>query len=147
MKLMLLLQFKKINSKSELKKSFKIRKTVFCNEQKISEKIEFDNLDHLCDHYLIYDGKKAIATGRVRLKDKNSYKIERVAVLKEFRKLKIGSLLINEIVNIYKNIEDIDIILHSQVAVEKFYKSLDFFSYGNVFFEDGISHIAMKYEK
>ena len=144
---MLSLRFKKINSKTELDKSFKIRKLVFCNEQKISEKIEFDNLDHLCEHYLIYNGKKAIATGRVRLKDKNSYKIERVAVLKEYRKLKIGSLLINEIVNIYKNIEDIDIILHSQVAVEKFYKSLDFFSYGNVFFEDGISHIAMKYEK
>ena len=144
---MLSLRFKKINSKTELDKSFKIRKLVFCNEQKISEKIEFDNLDHLCEHYLIYNGKKAIATGRVRLKDKNSYKIERVAVLKEFRKLKIGSLLINEIVNIYKNIEDIDIILHSQVAVEKFYKSLDFSSYGNVFFEDGISHIAMKYEK
>jgi predicted GNAT family N-acyltransferase len=70
-----------------------------------------------------------------------------VAVLKEFRKLKIGSLLINEIVNIYKNNEDIDIILHSQVAVENFYKNLNFFSYGNVFFEDGISHIAMKYEK
>lgn len=115
--------------------------------KKISEKIEFDNLDHLCDHYLIYDDKKAIATGRVRLKNKNSYKIERVAVLKEFRKLKIGSLLINEIVNIYKNNEDIDIILHSQVAVENFYKNLNFFSYGNVFFEDGISHIAMKYEK
>ena len=144
---MLSLRFKKINSKTELDKSFKIRKLVFCNEQKISEKIEFDNLDHLCEHYLIYNGKKAIATGRVRLKDKNSYKIERVAVLKEFRKLKIGSLLINEIVNIYKNIEDIDIILHSQVAVEKFYKSLNFFSYGDMFFEDGISHIAMKYKK
>jgi N-acyl-L-homoserine lactone synthetase len=62
--------FKKIKIQDELNKSFKVRKKVFCDEQNISEKIEFDNLDHLCDHYLIYDGKKAIATGRVRLKIK-----------------------------------------------------------------------------
>ncbi|MGA0412587.1 MAG: GNAT family N-acetyltransferase [Candidatus Puniceispirillales bacterium] len=139
--------FKKIKIQDELNKSFKVRKKVFCEEQNISEKIEFDNLDHLCDHYLIYDGKKAIATGRVRLKNKNSYKIERVAVLQEYRRLKIGSLLINEIVNIYKNVEDIEIILHSQHSVENFYKSLNFVSYGEVFFEDGIPHIAMKYKK
>ena len=37
-------------------------------------------------------------------------------------------------------------MLHSQVAVEAFYKSLNFTSYGDEFFEDGIPHIAMKYE-
>ena len=39
------------------------------------------------------------------------------------------------------------IILHSQVAVADFYKSLNFISYGNDFFEDGILHIAMEYVK
>ena len=39
------------------------------------------------------------------------------------------------------------IVLHSQVAVADFYKSLNFISYGNDFFEDGIPHIAMKYLK
>ena len=28
------------------------------NEQKISKEIEFDNLDHLCSHFLIFDDKK-----------------------------------------------------------------------------------------
>ena len=39
------------------------------------------------------------------------------------------------------------IILHSQVAVADFYKTLNFISHGNEFFEDGIVHIAMKYVK
>ena len=58
----------------------------------------FDNLDHLCGHFLIFDYKKAIGTARVRQKEKNILKIERVAVLLEFRRLKVGSILINDLV-------------------------------------------------
>ena len=65
----------------------------------------------------------------------------------EFRRLKVGSLLINEIIKFYlKGKKNNSIILHSQVYVEAFYKNLNFKSYGDEFFEDGIPHIAMKYE-
>ena len=139
--------FVKINSPEDLNISYKIRKKVFCEEQKISEKIEFDNLDHLCEHFLIHKDKGYIATARVRPKNKKVFKIERVAVLPEFRRLKVGSLLINEIVEFYlNNKKNISIILHSQVAVEEFYKSLNFISYGDQFYEDGIPHIAMEYK-
>ena len=139
--------FVKINSPEDLNISYKIRKKVFCEEQKISEKIEFDNLDHLCEHFLIHKDKGYIATARVRPKNKKVFKIERVAVLTEFRRLKVGSLLINEIVEFYlNNKKNNSIILHSQVAVEEFYKSLNFISYGDQFYEDGIPHIAMEYK-
>ena len=139
--------FVKINSPEDLNISYKIRKKVFCEEQKISEKIEFDNLDHLCEHFLIHKDKGYIATARVRPKNKKVFKIERVAVLPEFRRLKVGSLLINEIVEFYLNNKKNNlIILHSQVAVEEFYKSLNFISYGDQFYEDGIPHIAMEYK-
>ena len=140
--------FKKVSSKEEMEKSYAIRTKVFCEEQKISKEIEFDNLDHLCSHFLIFDDKKAIATARVRQKEKNLLKIERVAVLSEFRRLKAGSILIQNIIKYYMNLDDNkSIILHSQVAVADFYKTLNFISYGNQFFEDGIPHIAMKYVK
>ena len=140
--------FIKINSPKDLDISYKIRKKVFCEEQKISKKIEFDNLDHLCEHFLIRKNKNYIATARVRPKNKDILKIERVAVLPEFRRLKVGSLLINEIIKFYFSGKKINsIILHSQVYVEAFYKSLNFKSYGDEFSEDGIPHIAMKYEK
>ena len=140
--------FKKVSSKKEMDKSYAIRTKVFCEEQKISKEIEFDNLDHLCAHFLIFDDKKAIATARVRQKEKSVLKIERVAVLLEFRRLKVGSILIKNIIKHYMSLDDNkSIILHSQVAVADFYKSLNFISYGNDFFEDGIPHIAMKYMK
>ena len=140
--------FKKVSSKEEMEKSYSIRTKVFCEEQKISKEIEFDNLDYLCGHFLIFDDKKAIGTTRVRHKEKNILKIERVAVLLEFRRLKVGSILIKNIIEHYMNLDDNkSIILHSQVAVANFYKSLNFISYGNDFFEDGIPHIAMKYLK
>ena len=53
--------FKKVSSKEEMEKSYAIRTKVFCEEQKISKEIEFDNLDHLCSHFLIFDDKKVIA--------------------------------------------------------------------------------------
>ena len=140
-------RFVKIKSPEDLNISFKIRKKVFCEEQKISEKIEFDNLDHVCEHFLIDKDKSYIATARVRPKNKKIFKIERVAVLPEFRRLKVGSLLINEIIGFYlNNKKSNSIILHSQVAVEEFYKSLNFTSYGDQFYEDGIPHIAMEYK-
>ena len=139
---------KKVSSKEEMDQSYAIRTKVFCEEQKISKEIEFDNLDHLCGHFLIFDYKKAIGTARVRQKEKNILKIERVAVLLEFRRLKVGSILIQNIIKHYMNLNDNkSIVLHSQVAVADFYKTLDFISYGNEFFEDGIPHIAMKYVK
>ena len=140
--------FKKVSSKEEMEECYAIRTKVFCEEQKISQEIEFDNLDHLCSHFLIFDNNKVIATARVRQKEKDFLKIERVAVLLEFRRLKVGSILIKNIIKHYMNLDDNkSIILHSQVSVVNFYKSLNFISYGNEFFEDGIPHIAMKYVK
>ena len=140
--------FKKVSSKEEMEKSYAIRTKVFCEEQKISKEIEFDNLDHLCSHFLIFDDKKVIATARVRQKEENILKIERVAVLFEFRRLKVGSILIKNIIKHHIGSNDKkSIVLHSQVAVADFYKSLNFISYGDKFFEDGIPHIAMKYIK
>ena len=96
----------------------------------------------------IFDNKKAIATARVRQKEENILKIERVAVLFEFRRLKVGSTLIKNIIQYFTNLnENIFFILHSQVAVADFYESINFISYGDEFFEDGIPHIAMKYVK
>ena len=84
----------------------------------------------------------------MRQKEENILKIERVAVLLEFRRLKVGTILIKNIIKHFMNLDgNLSIILHSQIAVADFYKSLNFITYGNDFFEDGIPHIAMKYVK
>ena len=139
-------KFQKVKSLDQMELCHTIRKKVFCEEQKISENIEFDNLDDICEHFLVFNNQIAIATARVRKKEDYVYKIERVAVLISYRKLKVGTLLIKQIIDQYQKIDKKNsIILHSQVSVENFYKNLNFISYGKEFNEDGILHIAMRY--
>ena len=139
-------KFQKVKSSDQMELCHIIRKKVFCEEQKISQDIEFDNLDDICEHFLVFNDQIAIATARVRKKEDCVYKIERVAVLICYRKLKVGTLLIKQIIDQYQKIDKkISIILHSQVSVENFYKNLNFVPYGKEFTEDGILHIAMKH--
>ena len=139
-------KFQKVKSLDQMELCHTIRKKVFCEEQKISEDIEFDNLDDICEHFIVFNNQIAIATARVRKKKDYVYKIERVAVLIAYRKLKVGTLLIKQILDQYQKIDKKNsIILHSQVSVENFYKNLNFISYGKEFNEDGILHIAMRY--
>ena len=139
-------KFQKVKSLDQMELCHTIRKKVFCEEQKISENIEFDNLDDMCEHFLVFNNQIAIATARVRKKEDYVYKIERVAVLISYRKLKVGTLLIKQIIDQYQKIDKKNsIILHSQISVENFYKNLNFISYGKEFNEDGILHIAMRY--
>jgi predicted GNAT family N-acyltransferase len=139
-------KFQKVKSSDQMELCHAIRKKVFCEEQKISEDIEFDNLDDICEHFLVFNDQIAIATARVRKKQDYVYKIERVAVLILYRKLKVGTLLIKQIIDQYQKVDKKNsIILHSQISVENFYKSLKFISYGKEFTEDGILHIAMKH--
>tara|TARA_B110000483_G_scaffold74280_1_gene92468 strand:+ start:62 stop:499 length:438 start_codon:yes stop_codon:yes gene_type:complete len=138
--------FQQATSSSDINACHSIRKKVFCEEQNISKDIEFDNLDHLCEHFLIFKNQIPVATARVRKKENYIYKVERVAVLISQRRGKVGSFLIKKIISQYcKDNKDNSIILHSQVSVENFYKNLNFNSYGNQFTEDGILHIAMRY--
>jgi len=139
-------KFQKVKSSNQMELCHIIRKKVFCEEQKISQDIEFDNLDDICEHFLVFNDQIAIATARVRKKEDCVYKIERVAVLISYRKLKVGTLLIKQIIDQYQKIDKkISIILHSQVSVKIFYKNLNFIPYGKEFTEDGILHIAMKH--
>ena len=72
-----------------------IRIEVFVNEQKFEN--EFDDIDDIAYHLIIWEGEKAIANARLyRDEDeKNSYIIGRLAVLKEYRKCHIGTNLMN----------------------------------------------------
>jgi Predicted acyltransferase len=138
---------KKIESEKELNLSQKIREIVFCDEQKVSKEIEFDGLDDLCDHFLIFKKNNPIGTARLREKTPGIFKIERVAVLKKERLNGAGKLLMNEVIKHGLNNHSLKLlILHSQVQVKSFYKKLGFKEEGKEFFEDGIPHIKMIFE-
>ena len=134
-----------VNS-ADKKKAFEIRDLVFCKEQKVSKKIEFDGLDQFCDHYLAKINEVPIGTARVREQIRGTFKIERMAVLKRYRKKGVGKAIIKKILKHYLNRNNINkLILNSQIEAKDFYKKFGFVEVGEEFVEANIIHQKMIY--
>ena len=136
-----------IKDQSDKKKAFEIRKLVFCKEQKVKIKIEFDGLDQFCDHYLAKINELPIGAARVREQKKGTFKIERMAVLKGYRKKGVGKAIIKKILKHYLNLDEINkLILNSQIEAKDFYKKFGFIEVGKEFIEADIKHQKMIYK-
>lgn len=136
----------RITSEEDLKIAFQIREEVFVKEQGVpleDEFDEFDKLDGKCEHVLVfYDGKTA-GTGRVRIVDEFG-KLERICVLKEYRKCGLGKVIINALEELAEKMGVTKVKLHGQTHAEGFYQKLGYNTASDVFMEDGIPHILMK---
>ncbi len=121
-----------------------IRNTVFIQEQKVEKALEFDGLDNDCQHYLIFDSDKPIATTRWRKTDKG-IKIERFAVIKEYREKGIGKFMLNTMLSDLNSLNTI-IYLYAQDNAVDFYKKYKFKIIGDQFIEANIVHYEMCYE-
>ena len=119
-----------------------IRKSVFNTELGISESELFDKHDETCDHFLIFDGKKIAGSVRIRSIE-NTIKLERMAILKEFRTKNYGKNCIFQIKEYYSTKNFSRIILDSIYSVRGFYKKCGFIEEGEIFQRVGIDHIRM----
>jgi predicted GNAT family N-acyltransferase len=135
----------KAEKAEDLIKSLSIRRKVFVEEQQVDEALEMDGKEHISDNYLVCNSQQiAIGTCRCRRTEKG-VKIERFAILPEFRKLGAGVFLINEILKLYES-ED-KIYLNAQEQVVNYYAQFNFFITSDVFYEAGIKHFEMEYKK
>ena len=122
----------------------KIRKKVFIDEQKISEKIEIDSNEKSSKYIIALINSTAVGTARWR-DDGSKVKLERFAVLKEYRNKGIGRKL-NEF--ILKQVPlTRTIYLNSQESAIGFYENLGFEVSGSSFKEAGIIHKKMIYQR
>ena len=80
-----------------------IRRQVFILEQNISKQIETDDYLVNATHILAISKEKAVGTARYRRTD-SGIKLERFAVLKQFRNLGIGKALVLFILEKLKNL-------------------------------------------
>ena len=119
-----------------------IRKTVFTNELGISKQELFDKNDETCDHFLIFDGKEIAGSVRIFSMEK-VVKLERMAILKDFRAKNYGKNCIYHLKEYYSAHGFSQIILDSIYSVRGFYKKCGFTEEGNVFQRVGIDHIRM----
>jgi len=124
---------------------FDIRSEVFVHEQKCLPSEEFDALDAVAQHFLLFENEFAVATGRIRKTDKG-IKIERIATLSQFRGKGYATELISHLLTFAQNTYPHTnyFYLHAQVNVIPLYEKLGFTAYGNTFMEADIVHQAME---
>ena len=134
------LNIKFADNRLELETCLSIREKVFVVEQNIPAYIEMDddNVDSVSICAIM--NKKYVGTARYRVTS-YGFKLERFAVLKEFRNQGIGKALVQFM---FDNLNESRIIyLHAQEAVVDFYLSLGFKKINDRFFEAGIPHWKM----
>ncbi|MFN3691342.1 MAG: PatB family C-S lyase [Fervidobacterium sp.] len=121
----------------------KIREEVFVKEQGIDQELEIDGKDTQAIHFILKHFSTPIGVARAR--DLGEYwKVERVAVLKNFRKFGYGKRLMEHIEFFLENIDKKKIVLNAQKNVKDFYLKIGYEQIGNEFLEAGISHVRME---
>jgi predicted GNAT family N-acyltransferase len=120
-----------------------IRTKVFQEEQGVSAELEFDGLDASAIHFLAYVNSKAVGTARIREIDADAVKIERLAVLPDYRKQGLGKQLMRSALSTIAQRGKCLVIVHAQVYIAQLYQQLGFAIVGEQFNEAGISHVKM----
>ena len=123
--------------------SHQVREEVFQKGQGIAREIDFDENDNDCIQIVAMEDKEPIGTVRLRKIEENVSKVERLAVLVDFRKNGVGKEIMLEAVKIAKSENIKKLVLNSQMSAKVFYDKLGFIPEGEVFEEVGIPHIKM----
>ena len=136
--------YKLVTSDDELPEVFELRRQVFVREQGISEDLVFDGHDKEALHLVVKDGERVIGSARVQFLADNQAKLERMAVLKRYRRKGIGREMLLFLDTVWKDKQVQQVIIHAQLEVVPFYKLCGFDELGLPFQEAGIKHIKMR---
>ena len=117
---------------------------MFIDELNVDPTLEIEN-EEFCRFYLIFVDDKPVGTARWRETEKG-IKLERFALLPEFRNQGTGSILLKQI------LEDVipsnkKIYLHSQLNAVRYYERQGFVKSGDIFTEAFIQHYLMVFQK
>ena len=117
-----------------------VRRTVFIDEQRVPENLEWDAQDTQCVHALARDGTGA-PVGCARLLPDGH--IGRVAVLAQWRGRGIGDALLGCLIDEARRRGHARVLLNAQTQAMPFYARHGFTAAGAPFEEAGIPHQAM----
>lgn len=120
-----------------------IRRTVFIEEQKVPENLEWDESDDDATHVLATDNdNKPVATARI----KDDGHIGRMAVLKAHRKHGIGSAMLKQLIDHAREQLLARVFVHAQITAMPFYAKHGFVAISDEFMDAGIPHKIMQLE-
>ncbi|HBB33073.1 MAG TPA: GNAT family N-acetyltransferase [Cyanobacteria bacterium UBA8803] len=121
-----------------------VRIQVFQVEQGVDPALEFDGKDEIAEHILAYVNERPVGTTRIRYLDRQTVKIERLAVLAAARGQGIGKQLMVKALEVAADNKMKEVIVHAQEYVKGFYQQLGFEQVGEGFAEAGIGHVKMR---
>jgi predicted GNAT family N-acyltransferase len=130
----------KVSSEEELKKVYQIRTTVFVEEQSCPAELEWENED-VSTHFLAKFNNEPAGACRWRETEKG-FKLERFAVLPQFRGKGIASKMIATLIADLPQKANY-VYLHAQVSAMPLYAKAKFKPIGDMFEEAGIQHYKM----
>lgn len=119
-----------------------IRTKVFMEEQGFKE--EFDDIDPVGTHLVLYDGAVPAACCRIFRSGDKCYSIGRIAVLREYRGQGIGRIIVQKAEQHIREAGGAKIILSAQVRVKGFYQGLGYHCEGEVYMDEECPHIKME---
>lgn len=136
-------------SAHELYELLKLRSKVFVVEQSCLY-LDMDDKDQAALHLLGYDGNELIAYSR--LLPQGVYFPEacigRVVVDPDQRKKEAGKALMKEAIKLtLDQFKTNEIVISAQLYLERFYTELGFVKESEVYLEDDIPHIKMRFVK
>lgn len=115
-----------------------IRIKVFVDEQGFNE--EFDSVDDIATHIVMFDVDKPVATCRFFIKD-GSYLLGRIAVIKDYRGKHVGALLMQEAQKEIERRGGKRIVIHAQTRAKDFYLKQGYSDSGKNDLEEGCPHV------
>ncbi|MBP1961311.1 GNAT family N-acetyltransferase [Paenibacillus aceris] len=138
----------RVTTQDQLQECFKVRFKVFVDEQQVPEHLEMDEKDEspeTCHHFLIVDGEQPVAAARWYEYQPQTAKMQRVAVLKEYRGKSLGKQIILAMEQQAREENCTSSILDAQCQAEGFYNQLGYQVISTEpFYDAGILHVRMK---
>ncbi len=122
-----------------------VREAVFMREQNVPSELEWDGLDEVSRHVLAVSAKgDAIGCGRiVPPRGQEPARIGRLAVLREWRGKKVGTALLEALIDYARSRNYPKVIVSAQIQALPFYRRFGFEDEGEEYLDAGIPHINM----
>jgi predicted GNAT family N-acyltransferase len=123
-----------------------VREAVFIHEQNVPSKLEWDGLDEVSRHALALNLKgDTIGCGRlVPPRGRAPARIGRLAVLSEWRRMRVGTAVLEALLDYARSKKYTQVVLNAQVQALPFYRRFGFEEEGKEFLDAGIPHIKMR---
>ena len=135
----------RITDLRDLDAAFTIREKVFVEGQGVPAALENDAHDRTDARHYLARAADGTPAGAARWREtEKGVKLERFAVLEEFRNQEIGATILHAVLaDVREEQPDAEVYLNAQITAVRFYERHGFYKAGEMFEEAGIQHFRM----